>query len=121
MTRWVWLLIAYISLGVGVIGIAVPGLPTVPFVLLSAYAATRGSEHLRKWLIAHPQFGPMINDWENQRAVSRRAKAKTVPASHSKNCFACTSRSSSLTKHITQHQACRLKCTSAFHLLPLSN
>ena len=48
--RWAWWLLAYVSLGLGIVGIVVPGLPTVPFVLLSAFAAARGSERLpRAW------------------------------------------------------------------------
>ena len=72
--RWAWWLLAYVSLGLGLIGIVVPGLPTVPFVLLAAFAAARGSQRLRDWLLAHRQFGPMIRDWEAHGAVSRRAK-----------------------------------------------
>ncbi|MGO4221150.1 YbaN family protein [Lysobacter sp. TAF61] len=72
--RWAWWLLAYASLGLGVIGIVVPGLPTVPFVLLSAFAAARGSQRLHDKLLAHPQFGPMIRDWQAHGAVSRRAK-----------------------------------------------
>ncbi|WP_225876176.1 YbaN family protein [Lysobacter solisilvae (ex Woo and Kim 2020)] len=69
-----WWLLAYASLALGLIGIVVPGLPTVPFVLLAAYAAARGSQRLRERLLAHRQFGPLIRDWEAQGAVSRRAK-----------------------------------------------
>ena len=72
--RWAWWLLAYASLGLGLVGIVVPGLPTVPFVLLSAYAAARGSQRLHDALLAHAQFGPMIRDWHAYRAVSRRAK-----------------------------------------------
>ena len=72
--RWAWWLLAYASLGLGLVGIVVPGLPTVPFVLLAAYAAARGSERLHRRLLAHPQFGPMIRDWQAQGAVSRHAK-----------------------------------------------
>lgn len=72
--RWLWWLLAYASLALGLVGIVVPGLPTVPFVLLAAYAAARGSQHLRDRLLAHRQFGPAIRDWEAQGAVSRRAK-----------------------------------------------
>ena len=72
--RWAWWLLAYVSLGLGLVGIAVPGLPTVPFVLLAAFAAARGSQRLRDWLLAHRQFGRVIRDWEAQGAVSRRAK-----------------------------------------------
>ena len=72
--RWAWWLLAYASLGLGIVGIVVPGLPTVPFVLLSAFAAARGSQRLPAWLLAHRQFGPMIRDWQAHGAVSRRAK-----------------------------------------------
>ena len=72
--RWAWWLLAYVSLGLGIIGIVVPGLPTVPFVLLSAYAAARGSQRLHARLLAHRRFGPMIRDWQAHGAVSRRAK-----------------------------------------------
>lgn len=72
--RWAWWLLAYVSLGIGIVGIFVPGLPTVEFVLLSAFAAARGSERLHRWLLAHPRFGPMIRDWQAHGAVSRRSK-----------------------------------------------
>ena len=72
--RWAWWLLAYASLGLGLVGIVIPGLPTVPFVLLAAFAAARGSARLHRRLLAHPQFGPMVRDWQLQGAVSRRAK-----------------------------------------------
>ena len=67
-------MLAYASLGLGLVGIFLPGLPTVPFVLLSAFAAARGSERLHGWLLANPRFGPWIRDWRCHGAVSRRAK-----------------------------------------------
>ena len=72
--RWAWWLLAWAALALGMVGIVLPGLPTVPFVLLSAYAAARGSARLHAWLLAHPRFGPVIRDWQAEGAVSRRAK-----------------------------------------------
>lgn len=72
--RWAWWLLAYLSLGIGIVGIVVPGLPTTVFVLVAAYAAARGSDRLHAWLLAHPRFGPVIVDWQAHGAVSRRAK-----------------------------------------------
>lgn len=72
--RWAWWLLAWLALGLGLIGIVLPGLPTVPFILLSAYAAARGSQRLHAWLLGNPHFGPMIRDWQAHGAVSRRAK-----------------------------------------------
>lgn len=72
--RWAWWLLAYVSLGIGIAGIFVPGLPTTVFVLISAWAASRGSERLHRWLLHHPRFGRAIADWQQHGAVSRKAK-----------------------------------------------
>ncbi|MCQ4164342.1 YbaN family protein [Tahibacter sp. P2K] len=72
--RALWLVLAWVSLLLGVIGIVLPGLPTTPFVLLAAFAAARGSLRLHAWLHNHPRFGQMLRDWEREGAVSRRAK-----------------------------------------------
>ncbi|MEN1928954.1 YbaN family protein [Luteimonas sp. MJ250] len=72
--RWAWWLLAYAALGLGLLGVVLPGLPTVPFILLSAWAAAQGSERLHRWLLAHPRFGPMIRDWQEYGAVARRSK-----------------------------------------------
>jgi uncharacterized protein len=72
--RWAWWLLAYASLATGIVGIFVPGLPTTVFVLIAAWAATRGSPALRQRLVTHPRFGQAILDWERDGAVSRRGK-----------------------------------------------
>ncbi len=73
-SRWLWWLAAWFALLLGLVGVALPGLPTVPFMLLAAFCAARGSPRLRAWLLGHAKFGPFIRDWEREGAVSRRAK-----------------------------------------------
>jgi hypothetical protein len=51
-----------------------PVLPTTPFAPLAAYCAARGSERLYRRLLAHRALGPVIRDWHEHRAVSRRTK-----------------------------------------------
>ena len=72
--RWFWWAVAYLALGSAIVGVVLPVLPTVPFVLLAAFAAARGSERLNLRLRHHPRFGPMIADWEADRAVARSSK-----------------------------------------------
>lgn len=72
--RLFWLVIGLTSLGLGVIGVVLPLLPTTPFLLLAAFAFARSSPRLAAWLDAHPQFGPMIRDWRDHGAINRRAK-----------------------------------------------
>jgi uncharacterized membrane protein YbaN (DUF454 family) len=74
LARALWWTAAWLSLALGTIGVFVPGLPTVPFVLLAAFCASRGAPALRGRLDRHPSFGPMIRDFERSGAVSRSAK-----------------------------------------------
>ena len=76
--RWPFAVLAYLFVGLAMVGVVVPGLPTVPFLLLAAWAAARGSRRLHDWLYAHPRFGPELTDWREKRAVSRRSKVLAV-------------------------------------------
>lgn len=72
--QWLWAAFGLLALGLGVIGIAVPLLPTVPFLLLAAFCFARSSERLHNWLLAHPVLGPPIEAWNRSGAIARRAK-----------------------------------------------
>ena len=69
-----WIALGWTSVGLGVVGTFLPLLPTTPFLLLAAFAFSRGSETLHDWLMTHPSLGPPIHDWHQHRAVSRRVK-----------------------------------------------
>jgi uncharacterized membrane protein YbaN (DUF454 family) len=62
------------SLTLRILGIALPLLPTTPFLLLAAFCFGRSSEKLQRWLLEHPRLGPPIRDWQEQRTISRKAK-----------------------------------------------
>ena len=72
--NYFWLAVAYLAIGLGVIGAFLPLLPTTPFLLLAAWSAAKGSPALHRWLYEHPQFGGALIAWEQKRAVSTRAK-----------------------------------------------
>ncbi len=78
MARLVALILAYFFLAFAIVGIFLPGLPTVPFLLLTAWFAARGSDRLHSWLYAHPHIGKLLIDWEQQGAVSRTSKVIAV-------------------------------------------
>jgi len=72
--RIVWLILGLTSLALGAIGVVLPILPTVPFMLLSAFFFSKSSERLHHWLLTHPKFGPSIEDWHRNGAINRRVK-----------------------------------------------
>ena len=72
--RWLLWLAGTVSLGLGIVGVVLPGLPTTPFVLLAAACYARASPRLHGWLLRHRVFGPMVRDWETHRSLTRRTK-----------------------------------------------
>ena len=58
----------------GVAGVVLPGIPGVPFLLLAAWAGSRGWPAFERWLLAHPRLGPPVQAWRDHGAVPRHAK-----------------------------------------------
>lgn len=69
-----WRALAIVSLALGLLGIPLPGLPTVPFILLSAWSAGKGWPALEQRLLTHPRLGPPILAWRQNGVIPRRAK-----------------------------------------------
>jgi uncharacterized membrane protein YbaN (DUF454 family) len=69
-----YLVVGWLSLALGTIGIVLPLLPTTPFVLLSAYCFSKSSVRFHRWLLTHKVFGPLVRDWEQGGVIRIKAK-----------------------------------------------
>lgn len=67
-----------LSLVLGLLGIALPLLPTTPFLLLSATCYFHGSDRLYRWLMSHPTLGPYIHSFREDKAIPLRVKVVSV-------------------------------------------
>jgi len=76
--RFTWLIVGFVALALGALGIVLPLVPTTPFVLVAAFAFAQSSEKLHQWLLDHNVFGPLIDNWRQHGAISRRAKVISV-------------------------------------------
>jgi uncharacterized protein len=74
LSQKVWTAAGMISVALGVIGIALPLLPTVPFMILTAFCFARGNPVLEAKLLAHPRRGPPIRAWRERGAIGRAGK-----------------------------------------------
>lgn len=78
VSKAIYLLVGGISLILGIVGAFLPILPTVPFILLAAYAFSRGHPPLYLWLRERSIFAASLQDWEQERAISRSSKRKAL-------------------------------------------
>lgn len=67
-----------LSLGLGVLGIFLPVLPTTPLLLLAAALFLRGNRNLYDWLMNHPELGPYIRNFMEHKAIPLRVKVISV-------------------------------------------
>lgn len=63
-----------LSLCLGIIGIFVPGLPTTPFLLLTAAIFARSSDRLYQKLLSNKHLGPYISEFRKNQGMTRRSK-----------------------------------------------
>ncbi|MEM7706410.1 MAG: YbaN family protein [Pseudomonadota bacterium] len=73
--RWLFLGLGFTFVGIAMVGVVLPVLPTTPFLILAAACFARSSERWHAWLLRNQTFGPLIVAWERDRCIPRRAKA----------------------------------------------
>ncbi|MEI4471895.1 YbaN family protein [Frigidibacter sp. MR17.24] len=72
--RIFWATLGSLALALAVMGVVLPLMPTVPFALLAAFCFARSSRRVHDWILNHRHLGPPIRNWQERRAIGRRAK-----------------------------------------------
>jgi len=64
--------------GLGIVGIFVPVLPTTPFLLLAAVCYARGSQRFYGWLLNNKWFGSYIRNYLEKKGIPLKVKIITI-------------------------------------------
>lgn len=78
VVRALFLVAGIASLALGIAGIFLPVLPTTPLVILAAGCFARSYRPFHEWLLAHRNFGPMLREWHEHRAIPYRTKLTAI-------------------------------------------
>ena len=74
IARVLYIIGGTLSFALAILGIILPGLPTTPFALLSAYLYAKSSKKLYNWLLNNRILGPRIRSYNKRQGVTRKGK-----------------------------------------------
>jgi uncharacterized membrane protein YbaN (DUF454 family) len=77
-SRAVWIVVGCVAVGLGAIGIVVPGWPTTVFFVVAAWAYSKSSPRLERWVLTRPGVGPLVRDYRDGLGMPRRAKVIAI-------------------------------------------
>ncbi len=78
LVRIILIISGSIFVGLGMIGIVVPLLPTTPFLLLAAACYIRSSKKCYNWLLRNKRFGPYITNYLEGKGLPLKIKLYAI-------------------------------------------
>ena len=72
------LLLGFIFVGLGFIGIIVPGMPTTVFMILAAACFAKSSPKFEQWILDLPGIGRLVQDHRNGLGMPQKSKAIAI-------------------------------------------
>ena len=80
--RIVWLLIGFLAMGLGAVGVVLPVLPTTPFLLLASFCLAKGSVRFHRWFTGTKLYKKHLESFVENRTMTLKTKfSLLIPAS----------------------------------------
>ena len=76
LKKTLYIMLGFLGLVLGGIGVVVPMLPAFPFLLLAAFGFARGSERLHLWFLATQLYKNNLETYVQNRSMTRRTKRR---------------------------------------------
>ena len=80
--RVIWLILGFLSMGIGAVGVVLPVLPTTPFLLLASFCLAKGSERFHRWFTGTKLYKRHLESFVKNRSMTLKTKfSLLIPAS----------------------------------------
>jgi len=76
--RLVWMVVGLVLVGIGGLGVVLPGLPSTIFFIGAAACFARSDPRLERWVLGLPAIGPTVRDYRLGLGMPRRAKVVAI-------------------------------------------
>ena len=74
----IYLSLGFVSLGLGILEIPLPILPTTPFLLLAIACFARSSKRFEKWLYQTKLYQSYVADFRETKSIAKERKKKII-------------------------------------------
>ena len=78
IVKVLWIILGSFFVALAAVGVALPGIPTTPFLILAAACYIRSSQKLYDRLISNKTFGPYLKDYREGKGIPKKAKILAV-------------------------------------------
>lgn len=78
LIKIIFIILAFIFVGLGILGVILPILPTTPFLLAASYFFAKGSDRFHNWFVSTKLYKNYLQDFIETRAMTLKAKLKIL-------------------------------------------
>lgn len=76
--RWLWVLLGFVFLGIGAVGLILPLWPTTIFWIAAVFCLAESHPKIRDWIYSRPGVGPIVRDFVERGEISRKGKYAAI-------------------------------------------
>lgn len=74
IVKFIYILIGFLAMGLGTLGIFLPVIPTTPLLLLASFCFMKGSERFERWFKGTNLYKKHLESFDKERAMTLKQK-----------------------------------------------
>ena len=78
LKKKLYITFGFLAVALAIVGVFIPGLPTVPFLLVALFCFERSSKKYHDMIINNKYFGPVLQDYYSGKGLTSSVKIKAI-------------------------------------------